>query len=344
MDGFCLAEQPDNIVGRALVSPGVKLGLGGEASDSVGVERFQKRFRSRRPSPFEVCRAAISAISNWRLLRQFATAPPDSELARQLAHRPEIWEMILTPYIAAHWKASDRLTRILDHCNTCERLGPMLVAPWNGYVIITPLPEIGPSYHLLLDQPRWLLREGQSAISVWDGRDRLFSISYCLSSEGGSLRAYVGGLQGVVGPNIMERYRLLTKRAHGLRPADLVFELFRIFCRSLGAEFVHCVSDDIRQQKSIYYSRRNAEKVIFRPYDATWLERGGTRRSDGFFAFSTHAPRRLESDIPTKKRAMYRKRYVMLDAIAERIAANVSAGPTNDQFIYFGQEDLLLRE
>lgn len=269
------------------------------------------------------------------------TAHRHSGLSQQLAQRPEIWEMILTPYLAAHWTASDRLTRIIDHCSTCDVLGPLLVAPWDGYLIVTPLPEIGPTYHLLLEQPRWLLREGQSALSIWDGADRLMSISYCLSSADDCLKAYVGGIQGAVGEDILERYRVLTKSAHGLRPTDLLVELFRIFCRSLGVECLLCVSDEIRQQKSSYYLRRNAEKIIQRRYNDIWLARGGICQDGQFFVLSTCTPKRALDAIPQKKRGMYRRRYAMLDSIALRIRTTLRAGLASDQLLYFGQEELL---
>jgi len=300
-----------------------------------------RRPRSRIPTSSEALSAVFNAIRNWRLLLEFTTAPPQSELSKQLAQRPEIWEMVLTPYVTAHWDAYDRLRRVKDHCDTCERLGPLLIAPWDGYLIIATLPEIGPTYRLMIEQPRWLLREGQSAMSIWDGGDRLFTISYCLSSEDDCLKAYVGGLQGVVGHDILERYRLLTKSAHGLRPPDLLVELFRIFCRSLGAECIHCVSDEIRQQRSDYYLKRNAEKIIQRRYDDVWLERGGVRQNDRFYKLSTSTPTRSERDMPPKKRGMYRRRYAMLDSIAARMSEIVNAGITSEQLLYFGQESRL---
>lgn len=268
-------------------------------------------------------------------------APTKSKLAQYLAARPEIWEMVLTPYLAACWNSSERLQRVLDHCNTCEKLGPLLTAPWNGYVVLTSLPEIGPSYRLILDQPRWLLREGQSAISLWNGEDRLFSLSYCLSSEEGTLIAYVGGLQGRTGENILDRYRELTKRAHGMRPTDLTVELFRMFCQSIGVDHICCVSDEIRQHKSRYYLQRGAETVIMRQYNRIWTERGAHQGGDGFFTLPTAKQRRATPDIPRNKRTMYRRRYEMLDAIGSRIALLTTTDVKPDQLLFFGEEHKL---
>src|SRR5205807_2306286 len=111
--------------------------------------------------------------------------------------------------------------------------GPLFTAPWDGYVALTSLPEIGPECRLIIDQPRWLLREGQSAISIWEGGDRLVSLSYCLSSHDGNIVVYVGGVQGRLGESTLTRYRQLTKSAHGMRPTDLLIEIFKVFCKSI---------------------------------------------------------------------------------------------------------------
>ena len=296
------------------------------------------RRRSRKLLPFEALRSICGAAQNWRILLRFLFASTDSKIAQYVTARPEIWEMVLTPYLAACWGPSERLNRVLDHCNTCEKLGALLTAPWNGYVVLASLPEVGPSYRLILDQPRWLLREGQSAISLWSGGERLFSLSYCLSSDEGKLVAYVGGLQGRTGANILDRYRELTKSAHGMRPTDLTVELFRMFCESIGVEHIYCVSDDIRQHKSKYYLQRGAETVIMRQYNRIWAERGAHLRGDGFFILPTAKLRRANTDIPRNKRAMYRRRYEMLDAIGSRIALLTTTDVKPEQLLFFGEE------
>jgi uncharacterized protein len=295
-----------------------------------------KRPRSRKALPTEILKAFTSAALNCHLIWRFLTAPHASQLGQLLANRPEIWEMVLTPYLASHWGPSERLNRILDHCRTTERLGPLFTAPWNGYVVITSLPEIGPSYRLMIDQPRWLLREGQSTISLWDGGDRIFSLSYCLSSGCGTVVAYVGGIQGL--PGMLDRYRELTKKAHGMRPTDLTIELFRMICKSINVERILCVSDEIRQDRSNYYLDRKDVSSTRRPFNPIWTERGAVLREDGFFAIPTTSLRRTSDNVPRNKRAMYKLRYEMLDSISVRIKDAVEVGLKPQQILYFGDE------
>jgi uncharacterized protein len=295
-----------------------------------------KRPRSRKAQPWEILKAALSAAQNCHWIWSLLTAPRSSQSAQLLAHRPEIWEMVLTPYLTAHWGPSERFGRILDHCNTTENLGPLFTAPWNGYVVLTPLPEIGPSYRVMIDQPRWLLREGQSAISLWDGGDRLFSLAYCLSSARGNLVAYVGGIKGL--PGMLDRYRELTKSAYGMRPTDLTIELFRMICDSINVERILCVSDQIRQDRSDYYLNRKYDAPILRPLNPIWVERGAVLQDDGFFALPTVSLRRNISDIPRNKRTMYKRRYEMLDSISARIVEAVQAGLKPQQILHHGEE------
>jgi uncharacterized protein VirK/YbjX len=58
-------------------------------------------------------------------------------------------------------------------------------------------------------------------------------------------------------------------------------------------------------------------------YDEIWTERGGCRTADGFFILSVAASRRAEEEIPAKKRAMYAKRYAMLDIVEAELIATL---------------------
>lgn len=278
-------------------------------------------------TPTKIAQAAFFAMLNWRSLRVLYEAPSGGALARCVAARPEIWSMVLAPFVAAHWPPRERFERIVDHCESVERLGPLLDLPADSYVDLLTLEEIGPEFRLVLDQPRWLLRDGLSALSLWEGRDRLFSISFCLSSRNGCLTAYVGGLQGRREDGVVDRYRDFTKRAHGMRPADMITELFRMFCQSLGVRRILAVSEAIRHQQSAYCRRTIGESAASTlSYDDHWRGRGATLASDGFFDLPVTPVRRSEQSILPKKRSMYRRRYACLDLIATRLDASIAGG------------------
>jgi uncharacterized protein VirK/YbjX len=286
--------------------------------------RFWARFHETDPR--KLARAALLVAWHWRCMRVLCAARPNSALGRLLAARPEIWGVVLTPYLAASWSARERVGRVVDHCATIEQLGALLDCPLDAFVDLLRLDEIDSAYRVVLDQPRWLLRDGQSTISLWEGCDRLFSLSFCLSSQGGDLVAYVGGLQGRQEEGVLDRYRRFTKLAHGIRPSDITVELFRMICAGFGISRILAVSDSIQHQRSSYSVATLTESAVHLRYDILWEGRGGCRRPDGFYDVPVAPQRRGAADIPANKRALYRRRYAALDAIAARMDAVVRSG------------------
>jgi uncharacterized protein VirK/YbjX len=155
--------------------------------------------------------------------------------------------------------------------------------------------------------------------------DRIFHLGFCLSTENGKRVAYIGALQGRVKTNIHsytvdvhESYRRFTKAAWGMRPRDFLIEAFKMFCKKLDVSEIRALSD-------INHPQRKLVPDIKLSYDQVWLERGGNCSGNGFFILPIAAARRIASNIPAKKRAMYAKRYSMLDAIEADLAASLHA-------------------
>lgn len=265
---------------------------------------------------------AGSALRHFDALNLLWNAPDGSLLQDLLAMRPEIWTMLRVRFVSALWPARERFKRIMDHCAIVEHIGhPFDLRP-NEYAILLKLDEIMPGCRLMIDNPRWLLREGLLTLSLVQGRDRFFSIAFVLSWNNGELTAYVGGIQGRRGEDVLEQYRTFTKQACGTRPKDMIVELFRLLCQELGVNRILCVSDRIRNGHTPYNSTRPdyVDPVTF-DYDTLWTERGGTLQADGFYDLPLKAPERPESEVPAKRRALRRKRLAMMAEIHEQLAA-----------------------
>lgn len=262
----------------------------------------------------------LTGLLHWRTLLQLWRAPIGTQLAAQVAARPEVWRLVHTPFIHARWSAGERLERLVDHCHIVERLGPPFDLLPNQYADIIDLPEIGPNYRLMLDQPRWLFRDGLLALSLWEGGDRLFSLAFLLSTESGGMVAFVGGVQGRRGGNALSQYRAFTKEAEGVRPRDLLIELFRMVCAHLGVSRILCVSNESRHQRAPYFTRReDYYDPVTLDYDAMWGERGAKLRDDGFFDLPVEPRPRSFDTIPVRKRSLYRRRREMLALLNRRL-------------------------
>jgi uncharacterized protein VirK/YbjX len=63
----------------------------------------------------------------------------------------------------------------------------------------------------------------------------------------------------------------------------------------------------------------DAKDKVLLNYDEIWEDRGGVPGDDGFFVLPTAFSQRDISDVPAKKRSMYRRRYAMLDQLSTGI-------------------------
>jgi uncharacterized protein VirK/YbjX len=75
------------------------------------------------------------------------------------------------------------------------------------------------------------------------------------------------------------------------------------------------VSNDYRQHNSPYFGNSHANKVLV-AYNDVWLEHGGVALDNGFFEIPAIVRHKDMSEIPSRKRAAYRRRYEMLDKLA----------------------------
>jgi uncharacterized protein VirK/YbjX len=259
-------------------------------------------------------------------------ASRSSALGRQLRMRPELWGITVTPFVCADWTARRRVRTLVEHCRSVDEL-PVLSRAMEADLELIRLEKVGPSYRLVLHQVRSLLREGPLTLSLFDGCQRLFTLSFSIVGEAGGGVAYVGGLQGLHSPTARERYRAMTKATFGLRPRDLLIELFRALCRQLGVARIMAISDESHTLTS-EYSRRHLSVSAAAPrlsYNDTWRERGGHQVSTAFFELPVAARRRAFAEIPPRKRKLYACRYQLLDDWERKLAVTMTGTTIQDR-------------
>ena len=274
--------------------------------------------------------AGLSARLNaWRFrnaarrhaaaLAPLLSADPASSIGQAIDARPELLSFVRAPYLCAGWSPDERLNRLTKHLSTLDRFPPLNFAVTQA-IELMPLAMIGDTYHVVIDKPMWFHREGVITINLFDRDWRLFSLVFALDPVDQGLRALIGGIQGRNFDDALDRYRDLTKAANGLRPRDLLIELFRLVCAQLGVTEIHAVADKGRQNRHPYFGK-DVMRELPLDYNAIWQDRGGTPLDAWFYRLPLTGERRGDAEIPAKKRSMYRQRYAMLDAIGTDLAA-----------------------
>jgi len=135
---------------------------------------------------------------------------------------------------------------------------------------------------------------------------RAYSISFGAPTSGAIL---IGAVQGPgTAVDGLERVRGLTREAEGLRPAWLLLHLLRACLRLWNVRRLTGI-DPAHHVKGRFNLR--AARLKF-DYRAFWRDNGGVVGDGGNWRIPLQVPERPMEGIPSRRRAMYRRRYAML--------------------------------
>ena len=138
---------------------------------------------------------------------------------------------------------------------------------------------------------------------------RLYSIGFgCTDAQS----LLMGNVQG---PSLkdagLERIRDATHAAHGMRPPHLLVHTLRVLAAQWGASRLQGV-DPENHVKGRWNLRDSRLRFDYRGF---WAEHEGVRGADGNWTLPLDTALRPLEEVPTKRRAMYRRRYAMLEAL-----------------------------
>ncbi|MGE8177010.1 DUF535 family protein [Pseudomonas fluorescens] len=228
------------------------------------------------------------------------------------------------PYISRCWRSQDRLSVLASHYEVVTKSCPqLLLLGRNDRLMLSDLSGCSVGCSLVLDRPVWFMREGELVLNLFQGDLRIASIAFTLCRTDVELCIFIGAVQGihkgVESDRSLDIYRALTKDFEGLRPRSLLIEAIKYIASSVGVEKIYAIGDGYRHHRHPYFGAEKAQDLAA-DYDAIWLEHGAipSERED-FFEIPMVLSKKSLDCIPSKKRAMYRRRYELLDDIFTRI-------------------------
>jgi len=236
-------------------------------------------------------------------------------LTLALKRFPLMHGMIYWPYINHAWPMERRLAAIDQHFRMLGGTAAIIAHATFKDVELARLEEEYAGLRLVLDKAVWFQREGEIVLNIFVNDQRFYSIAFTLGVNADQPLVFVGALQGSNSEAAQGVYRDITHALHGMRPRDFLLVALRLLCSELGIHRIWAVSSNNRQHNSPYFGGGHKEKVLV-AYDEVWLEHGGTALENGFFEIPAMVRYRDMSEIPTRKRATYRRRYQMLDKLA----------------------------
>ena len=113
----------------------------------------------------------------------------------------------------------------------------------------------------------------------------------------------------------MQASKIVQKGIFGLRPKSYTLIALQYICESIGCKEMYGTGDSIqsyRKKHAIHLPW--AHKINFK-YNEFWIESGAEKSEDGWYQIPLIPIRRNIKDLKTSKRALYTRRYVMLDEL-----------------------------
>jgi uncharacterized protein len=251
-------------------------------------------------------------IRNHLLIEKVRGSAFDSSLARALDQDEHFFGVLMWPLVDARWTADRRLSELLLHYQEVDSIGNIFSLRLEETRTLLNFEGDLSALSLCIEWQSFFRREGQLALSLFNGTDRVFSVAFLLSKVKSERVAYVGAVQGVKQSQESDLYKNITKAAHGLRPRDLIIALFLILCEAIEVKEILAVQDCNRQHRHAYFGRNGGADVLA-DYDIIWGEQDAELNQDGFFSLLPGVRVRDIDTIPSKKRSMYRKRYEFLN-------------------------------
>lgn len=144
----------------------------------------------------------------------------------------------------------------------------------------------------------------------------VYSTSFSIHNN----RLVVGAVQGPRGENSQDLVRQATHELHGIRPHYFLVEVLRQFVAIWRLEAL--IGIDGQYQFKSHAKSFRASAVHF-DYGAFWRDLGGTCESSGNWNIPLHSTRKSIESVESKKRAMYRRRFELLDDMSRHLLDRV---------------------
>jgi uncharacterized protein len=222
------------------------------------------------------------------------------------------------PYLRAGFSVAQRAQALLDHYTLMDQLD-------NAKLLLSPVLNVIAAFNGKNDEafainccPGHFDREGEITLTLHYQTMNIASLSFSIIQEKSKRTLLIGGLQGPRKHISNDVIRDATKAAHGVFPKRLLMEAVFILAEQCGVQAISAVGDTTHVFRSLRYRHSKGDK-FFASYSEFWLSLGGTAGDDGMFMLPLCMERKDLEEIASKKRAEYRRRYALLDALNAQV-------------------------
>lgn len=237
---------------------------------------------------------------------------------RFFAAHPQVFAQLTRQFFFRNSRAAERLTAITQTFQVIERSFSDKALEYLYLDEQKPLHlwemPYGEEHTLSLEMffRNGEIREGAMTLALCLDGEFVYHINFWCAQEGEKQVLYIGCHQG--SKHGLEVNKELTKAFFGYRPKNFILYALRILAKELAVDELRAVSNYGFYANN--HIRKNRKLLV--SYDKFWKECGGEIMADQrFFTLPLIEPRKTMEEVPTRKRAVYRKRFAFLDALEE---------------------------
>ena len=281
----------------------------------------------RGNNPRERHRALVFLVRGllyWRQLqRLYKFFQETEERCALYARNPFPMEQATRAFFYAGSTVNTRVKLIQEHYAYLEqKIEPasFVALGYDTAYEIWRAPETDMTWHAYLKCESGQRKEGLLSVMMDVDGEHLYQIIFWIEQRDGQPTLVIGAMQGPNTENAQDFVREMTKRAHRFRTKNLILYITQAVARALGIKRILAVSN------AGYYANNHVrlDRKLKTDFGAFWEEVGGWETDDHrFYELPLVYPRKTMEEVPTRKRAVYRRRFAFLDAVDEEIAAHM---------------------
>jgi uncharacterized protein VirK/YbjX len=257
----------------------------------------------------------LDSFKHRKILKLFVNEIDNLGYSELFKHEMPLLVVARCPYIHNQWEVEQRLKIILQHYKIIKNMPGILNLVNAKPRIILDLSNYLAGMFITLDKAKWFVREGEIVLNLFKENERLMSLAFTFSELNNELVIYIGALQGMhPSSESLEMLKQVTKSLEGIRPADMLLEVLREIALKVGVKQIFAISDESRHHRHKYFGKLQ-ESMLKTNYNQKWLENQGELLENGFYALPIKKHRKDIAEVASNKRALYRRRYAMLDII-----------------------------
>lgn len=161
-------------------------------------------------------------------------------------------------------------------------------------------------------------KEGLAAVMFnLPGEVPVYQILFWIARRGDDWAMWIGAMQGPNVDDAKDLVKRITKKCHAYRTKNLILYAAQAVARSLGVTKIFAVTNEG------YYANNHVrrDRKLKTSFSDFWAEAGGIPTDDArFYELPLVETRKTVEEIPSHKRAQYRRRFALLDELDASVA------------------------